>query len=82
MEERLKRHNEGHGSEYAKRRRPVQFLYFEEYEDKKKAEERERQIKRLGIRNKERLIMFGPGRRFPSAQSVGQGRLGTLSLVT
>ena len=70
VKKRVLRHNSGRGAEYTKIRRPVELIYIEEFEAKQKAVKREREIKKLGVRNKRRLIKFGLGQRFPSAHKV------------
>ena len=47
LEKRLEAHNAGLGAKYTKPRRPVTLFYFEEYETKSEAMQREWQIKKL-----------------------------------
>jgi len=53
---RVKAHNKGSGLHYTKTRRPVVLVYQEEYESKKIALHRERQIKQWRRAKKEALI--------------------------
>ena len=59
-ESRIERHNQGKASDYTKRRRPVRLLYLEKFESKILAERREIEVKKYSIKNKERLIRWGP----------------------
>lgn len=64
LESRLKTHNQGTGlqaAKYTRGRRPVELVYFEEYESKSQALKRERQIKKLTRPQKEKLIDKGGG---------------------
>ena len=56
LEERIQAHNEGKGAKYTKARRPVQLIYFEEFETKQEAMKREYAIKQLSRRQKEALM--------------------------
>ena len=56
IEKRIKAHNEGRGAKYTKCRRPVELVYYEEYETKEEAMKREYAIKHLRRREKEKLI--------------------------
>ena len=56
LEKRLKAHNEGKGAKYTKARRPVEIVYYEEFEDKHSAMHREWEIKQLSRQEKEGLI--------------------------
>ena len=68
LENRLVRHNKGRASKYTRTRRPVQLLYAEKFDDKSSALSREIEIKDFSVENKRKLIQFGIGQRFPSAQ--------------
>lgn len=70
VKDRLQRHNSGRASKYTKARRPVELLYTEEFLIEAKAKTREVEIKKLSHDNKKRLIKFGTGHRFPSAQNI------------
>ena len=59
LEKRLKAHNSGKGAKYTKSRRPVRFVYYEEYEDKISAMKREYAIKQLTRQEKEALMSQG-----------------------
>ena len=56
LEKRIKAHNEGKGAKYTKGRRPVELVYYEEYEDKHSAMRREWEIKQLAREEKEKMI--------------------------
>ena len=68
--ERLRRHNHGKGAKHTRVRRPVELVYCEQFKTKSTARCREVEIKKLSILNKERLIKFGKGLRFPSAPNI------------
>ena len=59
LNKRLEAHNSGNGAKYTKVRRPVELVYYEEYEDKKDAMKREYAIKQLSRDNKLKLIESG-----------------------
>ena len=56
LEGRIAAHNNGTGAKYTKSRRPVELVYFEEYENRHEALSREWHIKRLSKAEKEALI--------------------------
>ncbi len=56
LEKRLQAHNEGSGAKYTKTRRPVELVYYEEYESKTQAMKREYEIKQLPKKKKEELV--------------------------
>lgn len=56
LEKRLKDHNDGKGAKYTKPRRPVELVYYEEFESKEEAMKREYAIKQLNRKQKEDLI--------------------------
>ena len=56
MEERLKRHNAGHASEFTHLHKPVELVYKEEYDTYQEAFNRERQLKKWSLAKKEALI--------------------------
>lgn len=56
IEKRIKAHNEGRGAKYTKSRRPVELVYYEEFDTKEDAMRREYVIKHLSRRKKEMLI--------------------------
>ena len=56
LEKRLHAHNAGLGAKYTKSRRPVTLIYYEEFQTKQEAMQREYAIKRLSRKEKERLI--------------------------
>jgi putative endonuclease len=55
-ERRTKVHNSGKGAKYTRARRPVELIYYEEYDDKIEAQRREWAIKQLTRAEKEELI--------------------------
>ena len=56
LKKREKAHNDGKGARYTRGRGPVKIIYFEEFETKSAAMQREYQIKHLKKKEKERLI--------------------------
>ena len=56
LEKRLRAHNSGKGAKYTKNRRPVELVYFEEYDTKQEAMKREYAIKQLPKEKKLALI--------------------------
>lgn len=55
LEKRVKAHNAGKGAKYTKGRRPVELVYYEEYEDKTSAMRREWEIKQMSRNEKESM---------------------------
>ena len=55
-ERRTKVHNSGKGAKYTRARRPVELIYYEEFDDKIEAQKREWAIKQLTSAEKEELI--------------------------
>ena len=53
---RVKAHNAGVGAKYTRSRRPVELVYFEEYETREEAMSREWHLKRLTRQEKLALI--------------------------
>lgn len=56
IDKRLKDHNDGKGAKYTKVRRPVELVYYEEFELKEEAMKREYAIKQLTRKQKEELV--------------------------
>ena len=56
LEKRVAAHNSGDGAKYTRSRRPVELVYYEEYDDKTAAMKREYAIKQLGRDKKLELI--------------------------
>lgn len=56
IDKRLKDHNDGKGAKYTKVRRPVELIYYEEFELKEEAMKREYAIKQLTRKQKEELV--------------------------
>lgn len=56
LSKRLTAHQNGYGCTYTKKRVPVELVYNEDFPDKKSAMKREKQIKKLSIYDKVRLI--------------------------
>ena len=56
LEKRMQAHNSGKGAKYTKIRRPVELVYFEEYDTKQEAMKREYAIKQLSREKKLALI--------------------------
>ncbi len=60
LKERIDAHNSGKGAKYTKSRRPVELVYYEQFETREEAMRREAAIKRMSRAEKLRLIA-GPG---------------------
>ena len=56
LEKRIAAHNAGSGAKYTRSRRPVELVYYEEYEDRREALSREWHIKRMSREEKLRMI--------------------------
>lgn len=56
LEKRIQAHNQGTGAKYTKTRRPVELVYYEEYESKIRAMQREYEIKQLPKKKKEEMV--------------------------
>lgn len=56
VERRLKAHNAGRGARYTQQRSPVRLVYLEELPDRRAAQRRELEIKRLPRAGKLKLI--------------------------
>ena len=56
LKKRLEAHNSGKGAKYTKNRRPVELVYFEEYDTNQEAMKREYAIKQLSRQNNLALI--------------------------
>ena len=56
LKKRLEAHNSGKGAKYTKNRRPVELVYFEEYDTKQEAMKREYAIKQLTRKEKLSLM--------------------------
>ena len=56
LKKRLEAHNSGKGAKYTKNRRPVELVYFDEYDTKQEAMKREYAIKQLSRQKKLALI--------------------------
>ena len=56
LEKRIKDHNDGNGAKYTKPRRPVELIYYEEFETKEEAMKREYAIKQMSRIQKLALI--------------------------
>lgn len=56
IEKRIEVHNSGKGAKYTKSRRPVELVYFEEFNTKEEAMRREYEIKQMTRKKKEKLI--------------------------
>ena len=58
LKERVRLHNEGKASKYARARRPVKLVYFEEKKSRQAAMKREAEIKKMNAREKQ-VLAFG-----------------------
>ena len=56
LEQRVAAHNTGKGEKYTKARRPVELVYFEEFETKEQAMKREYAIKQMARKDKLELV--------------------------
>lgn len=59
LDRRMQAHNRGNGAKYTRSRRPVCLVYYEAYRTKEEAMRREREIKRMSRKEKEKLIADG-----------------------
>ena len=57
LEKRIEAHNAGKGAKYTKARRPVELVYYEEFQTKEEAMKREFAIKQMTKQEKEKLIL-------------------------
>ena len=60
LKKRITSHNAGKGAKYTKARRPVELVYYEEFQTREEAMKREYAIKQLSRKEKEALIKTGP----------------------
>ena len=56
LEKRVEDHNSGRGAKYTKSRRPVELVYYGQFETKEEAMRREWEIKQLTRKQKEKLL--------------------------
>lgn len=56
LEKRIDAHNSGNGAKYTKTRRPVTLVYYEAFETKQEAMQREYAIKQMKRSEKEELV--------------------------
>ena len=56
LEKRVEDHNSGRGAKYTKSRRPVELVYYEQFETKEEAMRREWAVKQLSRKEKLELI--------------------------
>ncbi|MBA7671018.1 hypothetical protein ES703_79167 [subsurface metagenome] len=56
LDKRIERHNEGYGAKYLKGKLPVKLVYAKEYHYYKNVLRRERDIKKMTRKQKEKLI--------------------------
>lgn len=56
LKKRIAAHNAGSGAKYTRSRRPVELVYYEEYEDRRGALSREWHVKRMSREEKLRMI--------------------------
>ena len=56
LEQRVAAHNTGTGAKYTIARRPVELVYFEEFETKEQAMKREYAIKQMARKDKLELV--------------------------
>ena len=60
LKKRITSHNAGKGAKYTKARRPVELIYYEEFQTREEAMKREYAIKQLSRKEKEALIKTRP----------------------
>ena len=60
LKKRITSHNAGKGAKYTKARRPVELVYYEEFQTRDEAMKREYAIKQLSRKEKEALIKTRP----------------------
>ena len=60
LKKRITSHNAGKGAKYTKARRPVELVYYEEFQTREEAMKREYAIKQLSRKEKEALIKPRP----------------------
>ena len=60
LKKRITSHNAGKGAKYTKARRPVDLVYYEEFQTREEAMKREYAIKQLSRKEKEALIKTRP----------------------
>lgn len=60
LKKRITSHNAGKGAKYTKARRPVELVYYEEFQIREEAMKREYAIKQLSRKEKEALIKTRP----------------------
>ena len=56
LKKRITSHNAGKGAKYTKARRPVELVYYEEFQTREEAMKREYAIKQYTRKEKEKLI--------------------------
>ena len=56
LQEREAKHNDGSGAKYTRARRPVEFVYHEEFETLSEARKREAEVKKWTRQQKEELL--------------------------
>ena len=60
LKKRITSHNAGKGAKYTKARRPVELVYYEEFQTREEAMKREYAIKQLSRKEKEALLKTRP----------------------
>lgn len=60
LKKRITSHNAGKGAKYTKARRPVELVYYEEFQTREEAMKREYAIKQLSRKEKEALVKTRP----------------------
>jgi len=59
VKHRIKQHKKGQGARYTRMHEPEKIVYVEEFNSRRKAMEREREIKSLSHSKKRRLVNLG-----------------------
>ena len=60
LKKRITSHNAGKGAKYTNARRPVELVYYEEFQTREESMKREYAIKQLSRKEKEALIKTRP----------------------
>ena len=60
LKKRITSHNAGKGAKYTKARRPVELVFYEEFQTREESMKREYAIKQLSRKEKEALIKTRP----------------------
>jgi predicted GIY-YIG superfamily endonuclease len=73
IQEREQKHNDGTGSKYARSRRPIQIIYFEELSSLSDARKREAEVKKWRKAQKEALVTIKNNTKERLQKKAGSG---------